>query len=166
MDPNLTIHANMALLVPDPVGLATGTGHVVGHSLCRESRPVPLDQRWPGDTRLTLHPSLATAAIDGLPGWVRTRCVDLFGQQDLAPNFQWFDGEQQQRIILSSLQTVIDSLREPVPAWWGKDEAPGLKWTSIGSSPPTKGQELVNAKLSFALQHRTGYEPRIFLLST
>jgi hypothetical protein len=53
---------------------------------------------------------------------VRTRCVHLFGQQDLAPNFQWFDGEQQQRIILSSLQTVIDSLREPVPAWWGKDE--------------------------------------------
>jgi hypothetical protein len=30
-------------------------------------------------------------------------------------------------------------------------------WTSIGSSPPAKGQESVNAKLSFALKRRTDF---------
>ena len=36
MDPDLTIHANMALQVPDPGGSATGMRQVVGHSLCTE----------------------------------------------------------------------------------------------------------------------------------
>ena len=151
----MTIHANMALLVTAPAGLATGASQVVGHSLCRESRPVPLDKRWPGDTRLTLHPSLITAAFDGLPGWVRTRCVDLFGQQDLAPNFQWFNGEQQQRILLASLRTVINLLREPIPTWWGKDEGelvddtlvklyplpPRDWWTQRGITPRNEPSE-------------------------
>ena len=35
--------------------------------------------------------------------------------------------------------------------------ASALKWTKVGASPPAQGEELLNAKLSFALKHRTDF---------
>eukprot|EP00966_Prymnesium_polylepis_P299755 6927075-Prymnesium_polylepis.1 len=62
MDPDLTIHANMALQVPDSGGSATGMRQVVGHSLCTESREAPLNACMgvPRTSGIILHPSLVT----------------------------------------------------------------------------------------------------------